>query len=680
MLLVQQKAAGQNPETFREKTFADINKRIYVAGESIRYKAYILNASTLDNSCCSQFLYFDLLNQSNEQVLTWKSSSISSVCSGAAILPDSLSTGLYRFRVYSNWMLNWSDEYFFTLPIMIVQLNEQNEKIESKTMKSRKEERLINIPKSGLINIFGSKINFSVKHQKPDLILKLAVDTNITESYKECFLNVSMFGQLAYSEEIQFTDDIAEIKIPLKELKSGSMLIRVISKSNEILGSAFFYHDTFLPKPEIVLDRAGYGRNEKVHLKLSLPELSIKETANASLSVTMPHVFEEQIDNNKMDEFLLFQSEFPNTQNMHSVESKDHITLRNYYWTEEKRSNKTNCFLKETKGAIISGKLTDIVNGVVLPGENVFLSKFDSTVSYQHTISDLNGIFHFLTDTDYYNKRLIIQASSNSNQGIKIDIGNNFEFQNDKSGSSEIWELDIKQEQYLENMRQSAIVSKIFLNSDEKYEDDRVNWKSNFFIPNYVVIPSDFEDLPDFHEIANNLLPGVRFRNRKGRPKLDIYIADIELPDSFQSGLFVNGVPFENLEYLSSLSTTDIKKIEVCNQLCMHGNRTYAGILSIYTYDLTIQPSSFNNSFVFYENSISAPKLDEVYCREDYEIPWLDPCLYWNSNIELKGDSSIDIEFLTSSIAGSYIIHINGITNSGRPFSGQVELKVGKDE
>jgi hypothetical protein len=385
----------------------------------------------------------------------------------------------------------------------------------------------------------------------------------------------------------------------------------------------------------------------------------------------MPHVFDEQIKNNKMDEYLLFQSEFPNAQD---------ISLQNYYWTKKKTINKTNYFLKETKGAILTGKLIEAANGKIIPGENVFLSKFDSTVSYQYAMTDVNGIFHFLTDPDYYNKRLIIQASSDRKQDIKIDIGNIFEFQNDISDSGKIWELNKEQELYLENMRQSAIVSKIFLSSDDIYENDRVNWKSNFFIPNYVVIPSEFEHLPDFHEIANNLLPGVRFRNKKGKHKLDIYIADIELPDSLQPGLFVNGVPFENLEYLSSLSTTDIKKIEVCNQLCLHGNRTYAGILSIFTYDLTIQPSSFSNSFVFYENSISAPKLDEVYCREDYEIPWLDPCLYWNSNIEFQGDSSIDIEFLTSSIAGSYIIHINGITNSGRPFSGQVELKVGEDE
>jgi hypothetical protein len=90
-----------NPE---EKCFAHLDKNFYQSGETIFFKAYL----TLNNSfsTLSTIVYTDL-SSADGKVLSkamWKTAN--GMAYGSIYLFDTLSTGIYRVRCYSLWMLN----------------------------------------------------------------------------------------------------------------------------------------------------------------------------------------------------------------------------------------------------------------------------------------------------------------------------------------------------------------------------------------------------------------------------------------------------------------------------------------------------------------------------------------------------------------------------------------------
>ncbi|MGD2035537.1 MAG: hypothetical protein PVF73_10805 [Bacteroidales bacterium] len=592
-ILAAQQVFDENPGLSYEKAFADMNKRIFTSGELFKYKAYVVNTVTGDYKCCSRFLFFDILNQDNRQVLAWKSNTAKGVCNGSVILPDSLSTGFYWFRVYSNWMLNWPDRRIFSIPILIVSLTQRdNEK------------------------------------DKGMVVAVSAADT---------------------------------------------------SENNPV--STFFPDPSLQIVPEIVPDKENYDRNEHVRMELLLPELLPLETAVASLSVTVQNPFLSLLfESGVNDDFLTF-FELSDTPLSSSSGMTGSAYQTEKYRAADKRINGPVRFLKETRGTVLRGKLVRQADGEGLPGEDIFLAKFDSVTTYLHATTNTEGDFYFLIDSAYENELLIIQAMPDIGREAAVVLENTPVYQPVNPETKKVLDLTTEQGQYLEYVRNSAIVSRIYQDTEkESLITGTPGFSRSFFTPDYTVLPSDYEYLPNFREIAENILPGVRFREKKGSYELDIVIPEVMLNDTMPAGLFLNGIPFSNLKYLASFSTTDIKRIDVCNHFCMHGNLIYRGILSIFTYDLTIQPSSLSNPFLFYEHRIRKSVSDDVWKRKNKEIPWLDQCLYWNPNIVFEKESSVHIDFLTSSIAGNYIVRLKGITSTGRPFSKHIEFKVGANE
>jgi hypothetical protein len=222
-----------------------------------------------------------------------------------------------------------------------------------------------------------------------------------------------------------------------------------------------------------------------------------------------------------------------------------------------------------------------------------------------------------------------------------------------------------------------AMVKRIYTNS---YHVPATNQKSSvarsFYIPSYIVHPVEFEELPNFEEITANLLPTVRFRLKKEKYILSFYIKDFEKVFTEGVGIFLNGIPFSNLEYIASLSSLDIDRIEVCNKQVMHGDITYNGIVSIYTFDPSVQPSVIKNPFLFDDNRTNSTSTDQT---ELHGLPGnspIDNYLYWNPDIILRGNESIELEFKTFNLESEYRMQINGISDSGIPFNKIVDFKV----
>ncbi len=108
----------------QEKAYLHLDKPFYTSGEDIWYSAYLVDGSSHKSEAESTVLYVELidpdLNVINHQALKLANGH----AKGDIHLPEELTTGKYRLRAYTNWMLNFDPSYFFDKEIAIYNAND----------------------------------------------------------------------------------------------------------------------------------------------------------------------------------------------------------------------------------------------------------------------------------------------------------------------------------------------------------------------------------------------------------------------------------------------------------------------------------------------------------------------------------------------------------------------------
>ncbi|MEP6584802.1 MAG: hypothetical protein ABJA90_11065 [Ginsengibacter sp.] len=108
-----------------EKIFVHTDKSFYVAGEIAWFKLYVVNAATLTPLDLSKVGYVEILDSANNHLLQAKISLGNAEGNGSFYLPLSINSGNYKLRAYTNWMKNFSPEYFFEKNITIINVQKR---------------------------------------------------------------------------------------------------------------------------------------------------------------------------------------------------------------------------------------------------------------------------------------------------------------------------------------------------------------------------------------------------------------------------------------------------------------------------------------------------------------------------------------------------------------------------
>lgn len=103
----------------REKIYLHFDRPFYVPGETIWYKAYLLNANSHAPSTISGIIYVELLGHSGEVIVRQILKAENGFANGEFLLPGSLAQGKFQVRAYTHWMRNFNQDFFFTREIMI---------------------------------------------------------------------------------------------------------------------------------------------------------------------------------------------------------------------------------------------------------------------------------------------------------------------------------------------------------------------------------------------------------------------------------------------------------------------------------------------------------------------------------------------------------------------------------
>ena len=129
-----------------------------------------------------------------------------------------------------------------------------------------------------------------------------------------------------------------------------------------------------------------------------------------------------------------------------------------------------------------------------------------------------------------------------------------------------------------------------------------------------LVKPGDYSELVNFKEITENILQGVRFVGRSNTYALQVFnVKTGQWPES--NMILLNGVPFYDMNYIATLGTKDISRIEVITGNYLLGDLTLEGLVSIYTHDHKI-PEAYlkNRSFIFQNTVVPSGQAGYAHC------------------------------------------------------------------
>lgn len=151
---------GNQQNTLQEKVFLHLDRTFYVGGETMWLKVYVMDGYFHHALDLSKVVYVDVLDRNQQPVIQTKISMVDGKGNGSFPIPASLDSDNYTVRAYTNWMKNFSPDFYFHQTISIVNVFQRLEE------KNKNQSNAIDVqffPEGGeLVEGVKSKVAFKV--------------------------------------------------------------------------------------------------------------------------------------------------------------------------------------------------------------------------------------------------------------------------------------------------------------------------------------------------------------------------------------------------------------------------------------------------------------------------------------------------------------------------------------
>lgn len=104
----------------QEKLFVHTDKTTYLPGEIIWFKIYCVDGNDHKPLNLSKVVYVDILGDNQNAVVQTKVAIKNGIGDGSIYVPVTISNGNYKFRAYTNWMKNFSPDFYFEKTITFI--------------------------------------------------------------------------------------------------------------------------------------------------------------------------------------------------------------------------------------------------------------------------------------------------------------------------------------------------------------------------------------------------------------------------------------------------------------------------------------------------------------------------------------------------------------------------------
>ncbi|MGB5188522.1 hypothetical protein [Robiginitalea sp.] len=104
----------------REVAYIHLNKSVFIKGEELGFKAYVMDKDTKKRSLETRNLYCIVTDSANRTLKSKMLLIEEGVGNGSFSLDSLFTTGTYTFRAYTNWMLNFSEPNYYEQTLEVI--------------------------------------------------------------------------------------------------------------------------------------------------------------------------------------------------------------------------------------------------------------------------------------------------------------------------------------------------------------------------------------------------------------------------------------------------------------------------------------------------------------------------------------------------------------------------------
>lgn len=468
-------------------------------------------------------------------------------------------------------------------------------------------------------------------------------------------------------------------------LVSGSYQFRVYLKDNN--GKV---PENYCGKNIYVSNR--FGRNEPVY---SYADLDIKDTTkiddstavsiNGTINIDQKelstrhkvtsHINLEVSDNaNLISLSAVVKPLYKCEYNVEKQAKKMHQLVEN-----KKLNALNNELLKGKSGVLINGKVINQNPETPLQKSVVFLSFQDTILHLKYAVTNEMGEFCFYLN-NFYDEETGYFSVYNFADLLPLE---NIDIKLEPAFYDDSLPVQVMPEPltYLPGKDSVSIIKSVIAKAYQQnmFEFtkqpllDSVSYENKYLTGPLtdVVYPDEYINLPDFVEVAKEILPFVRFKKEKEGYKFSLIdgVSKVVRPNPV---VLIDGIPLVENELVAKLNSAYIKRIDVKSEPRFYGDVFFQnGLILIWTKDhnfWTLNQSKLTKAFelrlfqqpVYY----SFPDYSK---KADFSIPDFRQTIYWNPDLKVDDKKTAEFSFFTSDEKGKFIIEIEGLTNLGEP-------------
>ena len=671
-----------------EDVFIHTDRSEYISGEQIWFSAYVIDRQGNKPSGASRIVYVELLNSENSPVVQTRVSAVNGSGSGEIYLPDTLTTGSYLLRAYTNRMKNFLPENCFTRKLNIYNaITVKNSQAIIKHSEVASAARVKNNDsRSSSLTGFDPEI---IKLTRDTLELLITTDENYrTANQNSCLILIHTRGNINYSASITLSGN-TRFYVPGKLLMPGINHITFFDLMGQPVSEKFLFNrgetgQVFAPDTN-----SSYSRRKKVTLGISLPVTDEESFNHANLSISAVPVTgtEEKQD---LSKYLVFGSEFgqipdeimySNTGNLQGTDLINIISDIQSRWINWKTilsgTSALINFPAEKEDHYISGRLVKKESGLAVDGEYLFLSIPGKNAIFQYAKTDNKGRFSFIIPVSDTVKDIIIQPEM-VDKNYSIELISNFA----ETGKPERLidkTSDTALPVYINRWGVNYQINRIYgINNSKIIEIPAVKLpepKRFYGKPDIGLIMDDYIKLPVMEEVFFELLPGVSLKTRRSKTEINLIGSSEYMTFSKPPVLFIDGVIINDAAIIANLDPEIVEKIDVIKERYIVGDYIFYGLVNVITRAGDYSNVTLPDYAVRLKYRVFDPVL--FFASPDYSVSQTGPdktpdfrnTLYWDPSAKPSQNGRVSVEFWTSDLPGDYEVNVQGFSSDGKPIS-----------
>lgn len=408
-----------------EKLYLHLDKHNYLAGDTLWFKAYLLEGPYLMPSAQSGMFYAELVNDGNVVLKRMKFPVKYGLSWGNISLDDKdFPTGNYLLRAYTNWMLNFGEAAVYTTNIYIN--NPAVPVVEGISAKRPVPELWPDVQ--------NTEATLTIKNDEEKSVIELSIWAGESVKNNEVYYLVGQSrGVVCYAVPIDLTKGKLTNVIEKDIFPTGIARFTLMNKNLQPLSERLIYIDH---RDQLNINirplNAAYKSRDSITLQIQVTDKNNTPIQGSfSLAVTDDtQVSAGNLKNGDFTTYMLLASELKAKVNNGDDYSKGTASVRQaldslirqqgwigYNWKDVSNIKKTEYVAEPA--FVITGKVTSVFKGVAGAKVNLFSKK---PFMLKDTLANQDGRFIFkdlpISDTTVYK----LQATNKNGKGTFINL------------------------------------------------------------------------------------------------------------------------------------------------------------------------------------------------------------------------------------------------------------------